>query len=373
MSARVVVTGMGAVTGLGMGVPVLEKGVFHGQSAVAPLDFAPGIHGAAAREVAWTAEGRGRSFVRKAVAEAVAQAGLSAPIPRLAVFLGTAHGNLDLWLHDRARGAELWSLGEDIWGGLAETWEASLVTTACTASAMAMGQALDTLRAHAADVAIVVGVEVLTPFLVSGFGSLRSLATGNCRPFDQERDGLVLGEGAGALVLETRERALDRGAPPLAELAGFGTAADATTFTAPDPAGGGAARALALALEDARLDGPPDSVNAHGTGTRLNDRMECIALRRVFGESCGWMAITATKPVTGHMCGAAGAVEAIVSILSLTRGEVPPILGFTRPDRDFAEFDFVRGTGRKARQRSVVSLNSAFGGTNTAMVFRAVA
>lgn len=376
---QVVVTGMGAITGVGAGVDVLAGALATKRSGVRPFPASPNpdsdtAHACYIDDVPATVPARADHFLHAAVTEAVESAQLRLPLARLPIFLGSAHGNLDVWCRmrrgGRTDGPALWNLGQGLWPSLAEQYSVTTTATACTASAVALGQALDCLRRGDAPVALVAGAEGLTTFLFNGFDSLRSLAKGMCRPFDRHRTGLVLGEGAAALVVETLAHARARGVEPLAEVAGFGLAADGFQLTAPDPSGAGASAALREALRDAGMNGLPDSVNAHGTGTRLSDRAECVALQRVFGDDMRRIPVTSTKPVTGHMCGAAGAVEIVASILSLRGDLVPPILNFEQPDREHAGFDFVHGSPRREKQNTVISLNSAFGGSNTAVVLK---
>jgi 3-oxoacyl-[acyl-carrier-protein] synthase II len=375
---RCFVTGLGAVCCAGHGVAALQAALADGQSGIAPAGAdRPDLPAHAAlglvREVPYDAVPRVDAFLAAAMAEALMQAQVER-LARLPVYLGSAHGNLDLWRRGYQAGAPradgLWNPAHDFLRRCAGETDLTVVSTACTASAVAFGLALDALRGGECEICVVAGAESITPFLYHGFDSLRSLAPENCRPFDRARNGLVLGEGAAALVLESEAHAARRGARVLAEAAGYGFAADGMHLTAPDPAGGGAAAALRKALDDARLDEAPGFINLHGTGTVLNDRMECTALRRVFGRSASGIPLTATKPVTGHLCGAAGAIELVGSVIGLQTGTAAPILGFDAPDPEFAHFDFVRGGARRGAFRSAVSMNSGFGGTNSAIVLR---
>jgi len=371
---------MGAVTGFGYGVQALSDGVFGRKSSVRKNTLFAESNGepspvAFLENVPPEVVSRADHFIRTAVKEAVDQANLPLPLPALEVCVASLHGNVDVWCQARVGGRkgspDLWELGADLWPQLAERFNVTTISTACTASGLATGRCLDYLRSGVASVGIVAATEGMTPFLLEGFKSLRSLAVGNCRPFDANRDGLVLGEGAGVLVLETLEHAEARGAVPLAELAGYGFSSDGTAnFTSPDPAGRGASRALTEAMRDAGLSGLPDSINTHGTGTKLNDRMECVALRRVFGDDVGNVPITSCKPAIGHTFGAAGALELVCSVLSMQRNEVPAILTLEEPDPQLGKLDFVYGRSRLQRQDTIISMNSAFGGTNSAVVLR---
>jgi 3-oxoacyl-[acyl-carrier-protein] synthase II len=376
---RVVVTGMGAVTGFGYGVQALSDGLFSQQSSVRENSLFAELNGessavAFVEDVPNEVVCRADHFIRAAIREAVDQAKLPVPVPALEVFVASLHGNVDVWCRARGTGRpaspDLWELGADLWPQLAVQYNVTTISTACTASSLATGRCLDYLRSGVASVGIVAATEGLTPFLLEGFKSFRSLAAGNCQPFDANRDGLVVGEGAAVLVLETLEHAERRNAVPLAELAGYGLSTDGTSFTSPDPAGRGASRALSEALRDAGLTRLPDSINTHGTGTKLNDRMECIALRRTFGDDVRNIPITSCKPAIGHMFGAAGAIELVCSVLSMRRDEIPPILTLEEPDPQLGQLDFVYGRPRLRRQDTIISMNSAFGGTNSAVVLR---
>jgi 3-oxoacyl-(acyl-carrier-protein) synthase len=378
---RIVVTGMGAVTGFGYGIGALADGLFDRRSSVrkntlfAELDGRPSP-AAFVEDVPDSAASRSDHFIRSSVGEAIRQAGLSIPLPSLGIFVATLHGNLDSWCqaheHNRQPHPDLWDLGTDLWPTLAERHVLTTITTGCTSSAFAAGQCMDYLRAGLGEVGLVAAAEGLTPFVLEGFKALRSIASDNCRPFDADRTGLVVGEGGAALVLETLEHAERRGAVPLAEIAGYGASSDGTGFTAPASNGEGASRALLAALRDAVAKGPPDSVNAHGTGTKHGDRAECVALERVFGADVKRIAVTSSKPAVGHLFGAAGGIELICSILGMGRDLITPILTFERPDEEFRHFDFVHGDCRNVRQNMIISMNSAFGGTNSAVVLKRI-
>ena len=376
----VVVTGIGTVTGFGYGVEALAKGLLSGRSCVRPHALFTELNGEInvagyVADVPRETPARANHFIKAAVGEAILAASLSIPVAELSVFVASIHGNIDAWWRSRVTGAPmergLWQLGTDIWPNVAERVTVTTISTGCTSSTIAIGQALDHLRTSPGAIALVASAEGFTPFLLEGLKALRTLAKGTCRPFDARRDGLVVGEGAAVLVLETLAHAAKRGVMPLAEIAGFGVSADGASFAAPDPAGRGVSRALEQALCDAKLEVLPDSINAHGSGTRLNDQMECIALERVFGPNARRrIPITSSKPALGHLCGAAGAIEVICSILGMQHDVVPPILNLEQPDRRFGNFDFVVGMPRRLRQNAVISMNSALGGTNSAIVIR---
>lgn len=372
---RVTITGYGVVCALGQGKELLAKALAEGRSAVAPVTlFDTGVcrcHTAA--EVA--AGGRDildrtGQFIELAVTEALADAGLTRGSQRIAVFQGTAHGPFDLWLRGgNACAAQPARLGETTWSSLADLDSVITLTSACVASTWAAGLALNAIRRGEADLALVVGAEGLTDFLFRGFDALRLLTQTRCRPFDMHRDGLVLGEGAAVLVLESEDAARRRGAPIRAELAGFGAAADASHLTAPDISGKGAAAALAHALDDANV-AKIDYINLHGTGTTHNDRMELNAFRRVFQNEAATIPVSSTKAMTGHTSGAAGAIEMAICLAALEQELIPPTVGLEEPDPACKGLDLVEGESRHHRCNTVASLNSAFGGNNAALVLR---
>lgn len=376
---RILITGIGMLTCIGAGVEAHRHAVSMGRSGMSVADDANHAlpTGSLAGHVRVFEAGSPRrvwSFLQRAIDEALQDAGLtpaSSSLSGCLLYVGSAHGDIDGWLGERRgerHAGRPWELS--LRGGTFDASRLTVVSTACTASAVALGLAVDALRSGAAGMAVVAGAETLNAFLCAGFDSLRALTRGPCRPFDRARDGLVLGEGAAALVIETDVHARERRARGIVELAGYGFAADAAHLTAPDPSARGATHAVRQAMAEAGFVAPPDFINAHGTGTILNDRMECIALRRVFGPEAGRVAITSTKPLTGHLCGAAGVTEAALTAISLHTGIVPAITGFREPEAEFASLDFVRGPSRVARFKTAISMNSGFGGTNTALAFR---
>lgn len=251
------------------------------------------------------------------------------------------------------------------------------VSTACASGAHALGETVRILRSKEADLVITGGAEApLTPLIVAGFARARALSCRNdaptraCRPFDRDRNGFVISEGAGIMVLEEWEHAQNRGARILGEVLGFGMSSDAYHVTAPDPGGEGMARAMRLAMADAGL-GPDeiDLINAHGTGTRLNDRIETRALWRALGPRAGQIPVCALKSMTGHMLGASGALEVIASVLTAGHNLIPPVLNLDHPDPE-CSLSFVRGTARHQEVSTVLSSSFAFGGANAALVVR---
>jgi len=255
---------------------------------------------------------------------------------------------------------------------------AHAVVTACASGTDAMGIALDLLRVGRADVIITGGTEAtINEYAIGSFCSLRALSTSYndtparaSRPFDANRDGFVMGEGAGILVLETADHALRRGARIHAELAGYGGTADAFHLTAPDPEGDGAARAMAEALRDAGMQPADiDYINAHGTATQINDPIETKAIKRAFGEHARRLAVSSTKGMTGHCIGGAGGIEAVISILALRDQFLPATINRDQPDPE-CDLDYVPNIGRSAPVRAVMSNSLGFGGHNGVVVFR---
>ncbi|HEY3832618.1 MAG TPA: beta-ketoacyl-ACP synthase II [Acidimicrobiia bacterium] len=248
------------------------------------------------------------------------------------------------------------------------------IATACAASTNAIGEAAALIRHGDADVVMGMGAEAcMTPLAIAAFSRMTALSTRvddpehASRPFDVDRDGFVMGEGAGALLLERWDRAVARGAHIYAELVGYGRNADAFHITAPSPGGEGAAACMQLALDDAGLEpGAIGHINAHGTSTPLNDAAEAIAITKVFGGHSP--VITSTKGVTGHMIGAAGAAEAVAAILAITRGEVPPTANLDQIDPAIA-LDVVHGEPRPLDPAPALSNSFGFGGHNASLVF----
>ncbi|MGQ0733032.1 MAG: beta-ketoacyl-ACP synthase II [Acidobacteriota bacterium] len=253
----------------------------------------------------------------------------------------------------------------------------SATCTACTASAHAIGDAFEIIRRGAADVMIAGGSEAaICAMGVGGFGALRALSTRNddparaSRPFDKDRDGFVLGEGAGVLILEALEYAQRREAPIYAEMVGYGMSGDAYHMTAPSEDGDGACRVMRAALESAGV-GPDavDYVNAHGTSTPHNDRIETQAIKRTFGPHAHRLAVSSTKSMTGHLLGAAGGLEAGITALAVYHQRVPPTANLEHPDEGL-DLDYVPRQGREMPVRYALSNSFGFGGTNGALLFK---
>jgi 3-oxoacyl-[acyl-carrier-protein] synthase II len=250
-------------------------------------------------------------------------------------------------------------------------------TSACASGTHAIGEAFHLIRRGMQDAVIAGGAEsVITPLGVGGFASMKALSTRNdeperaSRPFDKERDGFVVGEGSGVLILEEREQALKRGAKIYAEVIGYAANGDAYHMTAPAPDGEGAARCMRLALKDADVaPSDIDYINAHGTSTEYNDANETTAIKTVFGEQVAKLAVSSTKSMTGHLLGAAGAVEGVYSVLALHHGVLPPTINYENPD-PACDLDYVPNKVRKADIEVVLSNSFGFGGTNACAIFR---
>jgi 3-oxoacyl-[acyl-carrier-protein] synthase II len=253
----------------------------------------------------------------------------------------------------------------------------SATCTACTASAHAVGDAWEIIRRGAADAMIAGGSEAaICAMGVGGFGALRALSTRNdepdkaSRPFDKDRDGFVLGEGAGVLILEELEFARRRGAPIYAEMVGYGMSGDAYHITAPTEDGDGAYRVMRAALDSAGIAAEAvDYVNAHGTSTPHNDRIETIAIKRAFGDHASKLLVSSTKSMTGHLLGAAGGLEAGITVLAVHHQRIPPTVNLDQPDEGL-DLDYVPKTARDAKIDYALSNSFGFGGTNGSLLFK---
>jgi len=243
---------------------------------------------------------------------------------------------------------------------------------ACTSSANAIGHAFRAVRGGRAQVALCGGYDALCVFGFTGFHSLQALTTDVCRPFDRNRDGLSIGEGAGILLLESWDRAQARGAPILGEIVGYGESTDAFHMTRPEPEGCMAALAIQAAIRDAGISAAEvDYVNAHGTGTPFNDRSETAALVAAMGERAHSIPVSSTKAMIGHLLGGAGAAEAILTVLALRDAWLPPNGNYQTPDPDCA-LRIVRQAERPTRMRYALSNSFGFGGANATLAFRSV-
>ena len=253
----------------------------------------------------------------------------------------------------------------------------SCVSTACATGNHAIGDSLELIKRGAADVMIAGGSEaVISPLTIGGFSAMKALSTRNdephraSRPFDKGRDGFVMGEGAGVLVLEELQHALRRGAKIYAELVGYGMSADAYHMTAPEPEGLGAIAAMRLALEAARLSPEDvDYINAHGTSTPVGDTAETRAIKQVFGGHAYRLAVSAVKSMTGHLLGAAGGVESVATVLTIYHGLIPPTINYDEPDPG-CDLDYVPNKARQAEVRVALTNSFGFGGTNATLVFK---
>lgn len=403
-------SGLGAVSGLGWGVAPLWEGLRAGRSAIGPFRrFDHRLHrthvaaeaGDAPEELArlpgWDRMSVADRYAVAAGTEAVRQAGLAAPFPEeleVGVFWGSSTGGMweaegffQDFVTDRRRSRlrdlashQVNAPGDALARLLGVTGPMQTISSACASGALALGAALDALRSGEVDVALAGGSDSLCQLTYAGFNALRSVDETGCRPFQAGRAGMSLGEGAAVLVLEPLERVLARGASPLAVFSGAGASCDAHHMTAPDPSGTGAAAAVAAALRDAGL-GPADIdfINAHGTGTPLNDAAEWNALQRVFGERAAELPVTATKALLGHLLGSAGAIEAVATVLCLRQGELHPVP--SAGPRAAADPDGAAPTEAVPAAlvldhplplptaRAAVSTSLAFGGSNAALVF----
>ena len=250
-------------------------------------------------------------------------------------------------------------------------------TSACSSGSDAIGTAYQLIQAGKAKAMITGGAEAsITPIAMAGFNAAKALSTRNdepqkaCRPFDAGRDGFVMGEGAALMMLEEMDHARERGAPILAELIGYGSSGDAFHVTAPAEGGEGSIRAMKMALEDARVHPDDiDYINAHGTSTPLNDKFETLAIKKVFQEEAYRIPISSTKSMTGHLIGAAAALEAAITVLSIDRGEIPPTINLQDPDPD-CDLDYTPHTPRRGEVKVALSNSLGFGGHNSVLIFR---
>ena len=386
----VVVTGLGAVSPFGVGVKAFWQGISGGHCAIRPITLIE-TDGFRARIAAEVPEGIGGSARRSradrlalaAAREALDDAGLSSAERREgALVVGAVGGGMlevEAWHWARRRGEPAnpaaaratlpcshadvlaWRLGLD---GPRET-----VVAACSSGAASLALAAELIADGVVTTALVGGADALTRICFMGFNALKLLSPEPCRPFDRERRGMSIGEGAAFLVLEDQDVARARGAAPYAELAGHGMTSDAFHVTSPHPAGDGMVRAMRAALATAgAVPGDVAYVNAHGTGTVQNDRVEAQAMRTVFGE--GRVLVSSTKSMIGHTMAAAGSLEALATVLALTREVVPPTVHLESPDPE-VPFDCVPGVAREVALPAAISNSFGFGGQNVTLLFRA--
>ncbi len=407
---RVVVTGIGAVTPLGHDAASTWKGLVEGRPGAGRITlFDPSDHRS---QIAAEVKGfdpldhfdrkdarrydRFSQFALVAAREAMRNAGVqldpdSPEAARAGCVFGVGFGGMQTFIDEidtlRARGPDRVSpfgipkIIANIASGLVSIdhnllGPVTCTVTACAASANAIGDAAELIGRGAADLVVAGGSEAaITDYAVAAFASSKALTTRNddperaSRPFDADRDGFLMGEGGAALVLEERQRALDRGAEILAEFTGYGMSADAYHVTLPRPGGAGAARAMDAALADAELE--PDDIgyiNAHGTSTGANDATETAAIRLSFGDAAAEIPISSTKSMTGHLLGAAGAVEAIAAIRSITDGVLAPTINYETPDPE-CDLDYVPNEAREVAVSHAMSNSFGFGGHNVALIF----
>jgi len=381
---RVVVTGMGAETALGHGVSAFWEGALLGRTAIRPVTRFETrrfhARGAALidRERAPDGPELETLFARDAADEALA------PCPdfgggRAGIAVGTTlAGNRALteWLASRPAGGgasppgEAGALSRELAARHGARGPVSTVSVACASGAAAVGLGAEWIRAGLATRVLAGGADAISPFVFSGFDALRALSTSVARPFDVARDGLTLGDGAGFLLLEEEDRARRRGAVILARVTGYGSGSDAHHMTRPDPEGRGLRRAVETALVQAgRVPFDVDFVSAHGTGTTFNDAMEEAALAHVLGAKARLVPVNGIKGEIGHTLGAAGALEAVLSVLVLAHQRVPPTAGHTRSRPD-SPLRIVSGAPLSPEEPIAVALStsSAFGGTNAALI-----
>jgi len=409
LSRRVVVTGVGLVCGLGIGTEPVWQKLICGESGVGPITRfdAAAFDCRIAAEIQgfdplnWIAKKEikkmGR-FIQVAVAAtdfAVKMAALKVT-PDIAeltgVYVGSGIGGFDVIEREHIKLLEggpgrispffIPSAIINLASGfisirLGAKGPNSATATACSASAHAVGDSYRLIQHGYAEVMICGGSEAaVTPMGVGGFAAMKALSTRNdepkraSRPFDAGRDGFVVGEGAGILVLESLEHAQRRGANILAEVVGYGMTGDANHITQPAEDGDGAFRVMSAALRDAKI--PVEKVgyvNAHGTSTPLGDAIETVAMKRVFGEHVRKMAVSSTKSMTGHLLGGAGGLEAGISVLALQHQTLPPTINYEQPD-PACDLDYVPNHARQAEVEYALSNSFGFGGTNAALVFR---
>jgi 3-oxoacyl-[acyl-carrier-protein] synthase II len=397
----VVVTGLGAVTACGGDAAALTAALADGRCGSGPLTlFAyqgrcriaaqiPEVPlsklGAALPPATVRRLSRPDRFALAAAVEACRSAGLEEPLRRdAALFVGATTGGMfqteeeyrrrqsgadRRYRVSRLLGTPLATSGVAVAQGLGVLGPQATVSTACSSSALAVAMAADAIRHGEARVALAVGTDGLCRLTYAGFDALQALDPEPCRPFDRARRGLSLGEGAAALVLEDAEHARARGARARAVLLGHASTSDAHHVTAPHPEGAGALAALRAALARAGV-GPDavDYVNAHGSGTRQNDAVEVGVLRAVFGRRLPDVPVSSSKSQLGHCLGAAGALEAVVTVLALDEGIVPPTVTLAEPDPAWADLDFVPAPGRRRPLGVAVSSSYGFGGHNVTLV-----
>jgi 3-oxoacyl-[acyl-carrier-protein] synthase II len=409
VARRVVVTGLGCVSPVGNEIQTTWRNICAGRSGVGPITafdasafktrIAAEVKGFDPTAVMDRKEARRMDrytqFAVAAALEALQNARFPLPVPspeRTGVIIGSAMGGLltlgDEWGVMQTRGPNRVSpflipmaLNDNAGGQVAIHSGARgpnhCIASACATGSNAIGEAAEIIRRGSADVMIAGGAEAsIAPIAVAGFSVMGTLSERNdapaaaSRPFDKNRDGFVIGEGAGILVLEEWEAARARRAPILAELIGYGTTDDAHHISAPLEDGSGAAQCMRLALAQAGLaPAAVEYINAHGTSTHLNDKSETVAIKNVFGDQARSVAISSTKSMTGHLLGAAGGIEAAFSVLALRDGLIPPTINYETPDPE-CDLDYVPNHPRRKTLSVAMSTSFGFGGHNAALIFR---
>ncbi len=404
MRQRVVITGLGSVSALGIGTNAFWPALCQGRSGIGPIESiaVDGLKAAVAAEVPGYIPtdhfdskqlktlDRCTQFAILAAREALADSGMQlspAQADRTATIVGSAIGGKTteddgykkLYGDGNPRvnpmtipRVMMSAPPSQISMDLGLRGPTFAVSSACSSSNHAIGEAFRMLQHGYADIAITGGCEAAITFgMMKCWQALRVISSDTCRPFSKDRSGMVIGEGAGMLVLETLDSARARGARIYAELAGFGMSADAAHLIM--PAKQGACRAMQAALDDAGMAASDiDYINAHGTGTPVNDVSETAAIHEVFGDHAGHIAVSSTKSMHGHALGAAGALEAIATILALHHGTLPPTVNFTAADPD-CDLDYIPNTARAKQIGMAMSNSFAFGGLNSVLAFRAEA
>ena len=408
MSRRVVVTGMGCISPVGNNVKETWESILAGKSGAAMIThfdaskhktrFAAEVKGFDPVALFGTRDARKMDrftqFANAVVVEALEQANLKVDESnrdRVGVVIGSGIGGIGTMLEQadvlRERGPERVSpflvpmmISDSAPGMIAIRFGARgpnmALATACASGNNAIGEALEMIRRGSADVMIAGASEAaLVPVAMAGMNVMTALSTRNddpqtaSRPFDRERDGFLMGEGAGVLILESLEHAQTRGALILGEITGYGTTDDAHHISAPAENGAGAAIAMKLALQNASLDSTDiDYINAHGTSTQLNDKSETAAIKTVFGEQAYSIPVSSTKSMTGHLLGASGAIEAVFCILAIREETLPPTINYSTPDPE-CDLDYVPNQARKASPKHVMSNSFGFGGHNATLIF----
>ena len=407
---KVVITGMGAVTPIGNNLAEFWEGLKAGKSGGGRITHIENLEGFTTTIAAEVKNFNPELFISKKEARKMdpfTQYGLAASImamqdsgldlakedlERIGVIVSTGIGGLQIMESSqdiyRERGAGRLSpfvipvmITNIVAGHVAIQYGLKgpnfCVTSACASATHSIGEALRIIQHGEADVMVAGGTEgAITPLGVGGFCALRALTSRNddpehaSRPFDLNRDGFLIGEGAGVIVIESEEHAKARGAKIYCELAGYGRTCDAYHITAPDPDAGQAARGMRLAFEDAGLKAEDiDYINAHGTSTSLNDKGETLAIKKAFGEHAYKVAVSSTKGMTGHLLGAAGGIEAIVCAMAIKEGIVPPTINYETPDPD-CDLDYVPNVARKMEVRAALSNSLGFGGHNATLCFK---